>query len=57
MKTFDGDIKFKFSGCEERIIHNPTERELVMVLEMLKTQISNGLEIDNIDIKRHLRSL
>ena len=57
MKVFDGDVKFKFTGCEQRVAHNPSYRELVMILEMLKTQIENGLEIDSIDIKRNLRSL
>lgn len=57
MKEFDGDVKFKFTGCDQRVAHNPSYRELVMILEMLKTQIENGSEIDSIDIKRNLRSL
>lgn len=54
---FDGDIKFKFKGCEERVAHNPSYREVAMILEMLKTQFENGYEIDTIDMKRNLRSL
>ena len=57
MKEFDGDVKFKFTGCEQRVAHNPSYRELVMILEMLKTQIENGLEIDSIEIKKKLRAI
>lgn len=57
MRMFDGDVKFKFTGCEQRIVHNPSYRELSMILEMLKTQIENGLEIDDIDVKKNLRSI
>jgi len=54
-EIFDGDVKFKFTGCEQRIAHEVTYRELVMILEMLKSQIENGLRIDSIEIKRNLR--
>lgn len=56
-ETFDGSVRFKFTGCEMRVARDVTYRELVMILEMLETQIGNGYEIDNIDIKRNLRSL
>lgn len=56
-ETFDGSVQFKFTGCEMRVARDVTYRELVMILEMLKTQIENGSEIDSIDIKRNLRSL
>ena len=56
-ETFDGSVQFKFKGCEERVAHNPSYREVAMILEMLKTQLENGYEIDTIDMKRNLRSL
>lgn len=56
-KIFDGDVVFKFTGCDPRIAHNPTYREIVMILEMLKTQIESGSEIDNIEVKKNLRTL
>lgn len=56
-QIFDGDVKFKFSGLDMRVAHDPTYREVVMILEMLKTQIENGQEIDSIEVKKRLRSL
>lgn len=56
-ETFDGSVQFKFTGCEMRVARDVTYRELVMILEMLKTQIQNGERIDEIEVKRNLRSI
>ena len=56
-ETFDGSVQFKFTGCEMRVARDVRYRELVMILEMLKTQIQNGERIDEIEVKRNLRAM